>query len=142
MHRCGRVFTTLMVAQALVLFSSGLAVGGPTGEELRARCETALGMKGNVVINPMAAMRASQCISFVDGLTIGLVVGNLLSESGRTYCPPEDFTPVEAVTIIQKFFVDYPQLSGEDAGVLASDALITAHPCPQSDGKRLGALRH
>lgn len=105
------------------------ALSDTTGVELSGRCDNAQRLMQGSVVDTMAAVNASQCVSFVEGLTIGLQVGALLDEAGRSYCPPEDFTSTKAIATVQEFFLDYPELTGEGAGILAADALLTAYPC-------------
>jgi hypothetical protein len=126
---------------AALLFCPVEAMSGPTGEELNARCASARQLDGTASVSPTIAMQAIQCFSFVDGLTIGLRVGALLAESGRSYCPPADFNSTNAIEVIHEFLANYPELSGEDAGVLAADSLTVRYPCSGPSHSQIGELR-
>lgn len=123
--------TILMIAafQTALLMFSVPASAQPTGDELHARCQAAETLESGGSVGAFDALNASQCMSFVTGLTSGLHVANLLVESGRSYCPPETLSPAQAISIIRDHFSQYPELMHEDAGLLAADALITAFPC-------------
>jgi len=104
----------------------------PSGEELFAQCQRAATLEKGGSVGALDALHASQCMAFVAGLTSGLHVANLLESSGRSYCPPENLSPSEAISIIRTYFSQYPELMHEDAGLLAADALITEFPCAVS----------
>lgn len=125
--------TILMITavQVALLIFCAHALAEPTGKELDARCQRAETMESGGSVSALDALNASQCMSFVTGVTSGLHVAKLLVESGRSYCPPETLSPAQAITIIRQYFFRYPELLHEDAGLLAADALITEFPCAQ-----------
>jgi hypothetical protein len=122
---------------SVISVSAGAVHAGPSGGELYAQCERYQALARGGVVDSLAAVNAGQCTSFVDGLTFGLQVGALLMQSGRSYCPPSELTSVEAVAVVQDFLSEYPELSGEQAGALAADALITRFPCGTEQKNRL-----
>jgi hypothetical protein len=130
MESNARKLAIFVALEAVLLLAATGANADTTGADLSGRCDSAQNLIQGGVVDTMSAVTASQCVSFVDGLTIGLQIGALLDESGRSYCPPKDFTSSEAIATVQEFFLEYPELSGEEAGILAADALITAYPCP------------
>jgi hypothetical protein len=117
-----------------LILSTGAAISEPSGADLHARCANVQALDGGRSANPFTALSVAQCFSYIDGLTIGLQVGALLKGAGRSYCPPDSMTSTEAVRVIQEFLADFPELTGEDAGVLAADALMTKYPCRASMG--------
>ncbi len=127
--------TILMIAavQAGFLMFPAYTLAEPTGEELYARCQRAETLESGGSVGALDALNASQCMSFVTGLTSGLHVAKLLVETGRSYCPPETLGPTQAISIIRDYFSEYPELMHEDAGLLAADALITEFPCARAN---------
>ena len=119
----------IAVVQAAFLVLPVSSLAEPTGEELQARCRAAETLESGGSVGALDALNASQCMSFVTGLTSGLHVAKLLVETGRSYCPPQTLSPAQAITIIRDYFSEYPELMHEDAGLLAADALITEFPC-------------
>jgi len=129
MQLATRKLVIFVALEAVLLLATTGAQADTTGVELSDRCDSAQRLEHGGIVDTMSAVNASQCVSFVDGLTIGLQIGALMDESGRSYCPPEDFTSLKAIATVQEFFLAYPELTGEEAGILAADALITAYPC-------------
>jgi len=119
----------IAAVQAAFLLFPAHALSEPTGEELHARCQRAETLESGGSVGALDALNASQCMSFVTGLTSGLHVAKLLVETGRSYCPPDTLSPSQAISIIRDYFSQYPELMHEDAGLLAADALITEFPC-------------
>ena len=118
--------------QLSLLAMPALALAQPSGEELQAQCQRAATLEKGGSVGTLDALYASQCMAFVAGLTSGLHVANLLESTGRSYCPPEDLSPSQAISIIRTYFSQYAELMHEDAGLLAADALITEFPCAVS----------
>lgn len=118
--------------QASLLMMPTLTSAQPSGEELHAQCQRAATLEKGGSVGALDALYASQCMAFVTGLTSGLQVANLLENTGRSYCPPENLSPAQAISIIRAYFSQYPELMHEDAGLLAADALITEFPCAVS----------
>jgi len=121
-----------VAVQASLFVLPTLALAQPSGEELHAQCQTAATLESGGSVGALDALLASQCMAFVTGLTSGLRVANLLEDTGRSYCPPENLSPAQAISVIRTYFSQYPELMHEDAGLLAADALITEFPCAVS----------
>ena len=129
----------LATGTAMLMLSASTAFSEPSGADLSARCANLQALDQGQSVNPFVAVSVAQCFSFIEGLTTGLQLGVLLTDAGRSFCPPEELSSAQAVLIVQQFLADYPELTGEDAGILAADALMTRYPCfAAAGGAELG----
>ena len=107
-------------------------MGRESGEELLARCEPAMAL-----LDPSGAGQLTQeqreaglgCIAFVDGFIWGHAWAAWRERSDMYYCPPEGFSPREAVPAIVGYLRQEPDRLVQRAHLLVFAALSRAFPC-------------
>ena len=70
------------------------------------------------------------CSGYMQGNQFGY---NLGKASGARYCPPPEFTPIQAMAIYVKFVSNNPEQMHEDEQRLLATALSLAFPCPPQE---------
>ncbi len=108
---------------------------GWVGNDLKAKCDVAL----RAVSDPSAwdtniALSSGQCAGYIAGVIEGTRVTSILDKAGKyPYCMPETTTPLQDISVVEKYLNDHPEQWDMPAGLLIDQAFLTAYPC--SKGK-------
>jgi hypothetical protein len=99
---------------------------------LLERCELAqrvLETGGRGTLSEAQFAAAQTCVAFVDGFIWGHGWAAWRTQQDMYYCPPEEFSVVQAVPALVEYFRAHPERLDADSHILAFAALSYAFPC-------------
>ena len=107
-------------------------IGKESGQQLLARCESALRMieaGSDAGLSDAERIEATSCIGFVDGFIWGHAWSAWRERTDMFYCPPELFSAREGVPALMNYLRAHPERLIQRAHLLVFAAFNSTYPC-------------
>jgi hypothetical protein len=105
----------------MVTFATSPAAGQGMGPDLYEACVNA----------PKGSVKSEGCNLLLQGISMGLFMGQGLSNSGARTCLPDDesLDVRQTRAIVEKFMREHPEKLNQKIATLVLEALVNAFPC-------------